>query len=105
MVFSVKKFHNYPYGHEFTLVTDHKPLLGLFAESKGYPDRAAARILRWALLLSAYNYKQVHRPGASHGNADGLSRLPLQADAVDFSQNDIPVNMMELVKAPVLCQG
>ena len=30
-------------------MTDHKPLLGLFGEDKGYPDRAAARILRWAL--------------------------------------------------------
>ena len=57
LVFAVKKFHHYLYGHQFTMLTDHKRLLGLFSETKGIPDRAAARITRWALLLAAYNYK------------------------------------------------
>ena len=30
--------------------------------------------VRWALILSAYSYE---KPTAAHGNADGLSRLPL----------------------------
>ena len=38
---------------------------------------ASARIQRWALTLSAYDYKIVHKPGSRHANADGLSRLPL----------------------------
>ena len=81
-----KKFHHYLYGHKFTMVTDHKPLLGLFAEDKGFPDRSAARILRWALLLSAYNYKLEYRPGESHCNADGLNRLPLETKSEDVSR-------------------
>ena len=85
LVFSVKKFHHYLYGHKFTMVTDHKPLLGLFAEDKGFPDRSDARILRWALLLSAYEYKLEFRPGKLHGNADGLSRLHLEARPEDIS--------------------
>ena len=38
---------------------------------------ASARIKRWALILSAYNYKVKYKPGKQHANADVLSRLPL----------------------------
>ena len=38
---------------------------------------ASARIQRWALTLSAYRYEICYKPGADHGNADGLSRLPV----------------------------
>ena len=33
-IFGIKRFHSYLFGHAFTLVTDHKPLLGLLGESK-----------------------------------------------------------------------
>ena len=101
LVFAVKKFHHYLYGHRFHMVTDHKPLLGLFGEDKGYPDRAAARILRWELLLSAYDYKLEYRPGASHCNADGLSRLPIDAKADDISRAEVHIHLMELINSPV----
>jgi hypothetical protein len=29
----VRKFHQFLFGNKFTMYTDHKPLLGLFAES------------------------------------------------------------------------
>ena len=38
---------------------------------------ASPRIQRWALLLAAYDYELVYKEGQNHGNADGLSRLPL----------------------------
>lgn len=38
---------------------------------------AAARMERWALLLSAHDYTIQYQKGALHANADGLSRLPL----------------------------
>ena len=83
------------------MVTDHKPLLGLFGEHKAIPDRSAARIARWALLLSAYDYKLVYRQGVLNGNADALSRLPLPMSEGDVSQQISSVHMMELVHAPV----
>ena len=91
LVFAVKKLHHYLFGHKFTMVTDHKPLLGLFSEYSGLPDRSAARILRWALLLSAYDYKLEYRPGVLHANANGLSRLPLKAKMEDISQSSVSV--------------
>ena len=51
--------------------------MSVFSPKKDVPPIAAARIKRWALLLSAYDYDIVYRQSGAHGNADGLSRLPL----------------------------
>ena len=56
VIFGVKKFHQYLYGRQFILETDHKPLESLFNEKKATPSMAAARIQRWALTLAVYNY-------------------------------------------------
>ena len=101
LVFAVKNFHEYLYGHQFSLVTDHKPLLGLFAEHKGLSSRSASRILRWALLLAAYNYKLEYRPGSQHGNTDAPSRLPLDFQSVDVSRPVFHVRMLEMDSSPV----
>ena len=78
IVFGVKKFHQYLFGHDFEIHTDHKPLLGLFKEDKQIPVMAAARIQRWALTLAAYEYTIQFKQGNKNGNADGLSRLPCE---------------------------
>ena len=38
------------------------------------------RLQGWAMMLSAYTYEVKHKPSEQHGNADGLSRLPLEFD-------------------------
>ena len=101
LVFAVKKFHQFLFGNKFLMYTDHKPLMGLFSETCPLPARAAARVLRWAILLSAYNYELRYREGVKNGNADGLSRLPLDARNGDASQKVVSIAMVELVKAPV----
>ena len=75
--FGVKQFHSYLYGHYFTLVTDHKPLLSLPNEPKGVSQQGSAGIQRWALTLSMYEYTLKFKPTTQHANADALSRLPL----------------------------
>lgn len=77
IIFGLKKFHAYLYGRQFELVTDHAPLTIIFGENKGIPMMAAARLQRWAILLSAYDYKIKYRKGTEIANADALSRLPL----------------------------
>jgi hypothetical protein len=47
---------------------------------------ASARLQRWALTLSAYNYKVRYKKGAEHSNADAFSRLPLPE-----APRDVPV--------------
>ena len=77
LIFAVKKFHRFLYGRKFLLITDHKPLLTILGPKKGIPSLAAARLQRWAMLLSAYKYDIKYKSTENHGNADGLSRLPL----------------------------
>ena len=77
IVFGVNRFHQYVFGRLFTILSDHKPVQHLFAETKGILALISARIQRWALILSAYNYSIEYKPGSTHSNADFLSRLPL----------------------------
>ena len=77
LVYGIQKFHTYLYGREFTLVTDHKPLVSILGPKKGVPSVAAARLHRWAVILSAYKYQIEFCSTTAHGNADALSRLPL----------------------------
>ncbi|KAJ8375443.1 hypothetical protein SKAU_G00060230 [Synaphobranchus kaupii] len=83
IIFGMRKFHAYLYGRHFTLLTDHRPLTTIFSPSKAIPSMAAVRLQRWALILTAHNYTIQYRSAAEHGNADGLSRLPLQVDHKD----------------------
>lgn len=71
VVESVKHFHHYLYGRYFTIRTDHGALNWLmhFKNPEG-------QMARWMEVLSVYDFAILHRPGKSHGNADGLSRRP-----------------------------
>ncbi len=57
IVFGVRKFHSYLYGRRFNIFSDHKPLMHLFDSSRAIPPMASARVQRWALTLSAYEYE------------------------------------------------
>lgn len=75
---SVEKLHTYLFGREFTLFSDHQPLLYIFdgSQRKKLPALCATRLLRYMLFLQDYNFKIKYRKSSEHGNADFLSRLP-----------------------------
>ena len=54
LVFGIKRFYSYLFGHSFTLITDHKPLLGLLDGHKPTSPQASARIRRWSLYFSMF---------------------------------------------------
>jgi len=64
-VFGIKRFHSYLFGRHFYLCTDHKPLLTLFKESRAVNPQASARIQRWALTLSMYEWVEEEKRGMS----------------------------------------
>ena len=57
IIYGVQKFRQYLIGHQFYLITDHKPLLSIFHPAKGVPEMVASHLQRWAITLSSYNYE------------------------------------------------
>ncbi|XP_075527628.1 uncharacterized protein LOC142559838 [Dermacentor variabilis] len=88
-------------GREFTVITDHKPLLGLFNTDKRVPEVVSPRMLRWILCLSAYNYSLQYRRGQENSNADALSHLPAPGDE-DEPQPPGDVLLLEAVECAPL---
>ncbi len=92
--------------------------LYLYHPNKAMSSMAAARLQRWALLLAAHNYTIQYRSANDHGNADGLSRLPLpvqhsdRKDAVEAylikKLDALPVCSSDIRKEtradPILCR-
>lgn len=95
LVFALKRFRYYLLGRPFVARTDHKPLLGLFGKEKPIPCTANARIQRWALLLSQYDFDLVYKSGKENVVADALSRLPIK----DVIESGIPAEYVKLVAA------
>ena len=100
------KLHIYLYGRQFELITDHQPLTKIFAPKEKLSVLAAARLQRWAILLSAYTYSITYRSSQKHANADGFSRLPVNhiessedGAALSASVNPTQLNFLPLTIA------
>ena len=91
IVYGIQKFCQYLLGRKFNLITDHKPLLTIFHPTKGITETAASHLQRWTIILSAYDYVVQYKPTAKHGNADGLSKLPLDVTEQSEESEDADV--------------
>ena len=93
----MKTFHQYLYGR-YVFVTDHKPLMTILGPKKGIPSLVAARLQRWAILLSTYQYDIKFKPTDAHANADGLSRLPLASSTVEGQSPEASIFNLALLE-------
>jgi hypothetical protein len=81
-------------------VTDHHCLQFIFGPKKGIPAMVAAKLQRWAVILSAYSYEIQYRKGELLANADAMSRLPLPVSDQSVEQGETkqmsPVLQLEI---------
>jgi len=104
IMFAVKKFFQYLYGRQFTLVTDNQAIAKILGEHKGIPVMSALRMQHYATYLQAFDYKIRFRKAADNANADTLSRLPLscQDTTTFFEETDgIEINQIETLPLTV----
>ena len=62
---------------------------------------ASPRVVRWAMMLSAYDYRLEYRAGRLQSHRDALSRLPLPDSPADVN-SPVPaelVHMMEVLNS------
>ena len=83
LVWGTEHFETYPYGRQFLARTDHSALQWLknFKSPKG-------QVARWLERLSDFDFEVEYRPGQSHGNADGLSRLAWESTTLAEHDED-----------------
>ncbi|BES87377.1 Hypothetical Protein NTJ_00182 [Nesidiocoris tenuis] len=102
IIYGVKKFFSYLYGNKFKLITDHKPLITIFGPQKGLPPLSALRLQRYAIFLQGFNFEIEYRRSSEHGNADCLSRFPVDKEEDEYFDFDINVfSLSQIAKLPV----
>lgn len=90
VVWAVRQFRHYIGAAAFTIITDHKPLLGLSGMS--IDKDPTGRRARWMLELDPFNWVMKHKHGHQHANADVLSRRP-RSEITDGCQQEIAAHV------------
>ncbi|XP_038138952.1 uncharacterized protein K02A2.6-like [Cyprinodon tularosa] len=92
IVFGMEKFHQYTYGREVTVQSDHKPLENIHSKPL---LSAPKRLQRMLLRLQQYDIRVTYVPGRDMLLADTLSRAYLPESIRGESETDIEtVNMV-----------
>ena len=92
IVYATTKWHHYVYGRQFTIETDHKPLVDI--KNKNI-SLAPPRIRGMMMLTSQYDFQLVHRPGKEMVLPDALSRL---SKAESFQIPGLKIGVHSIVK-------
>ena len=99
VMFGCLRFEMYVAGREFSVITDHKPLVSLFNNPK---KPGPVRVERMRLRLQGFDFTVFYRPGKSNPS-DYISRHPVvQVESMSDDLSDSYLNMIvekELIKS------
>ena len=101
VVFGVEKFRKFLLGKFFIIRNDQKPLRKLFGHNSGVPNSGSARLQRWYLRLSQYNYRFEYSKGVTNVTSDCLSRLPLPETTSETEPYELVFAMNSLNNMPI----
>ena len=73
VIFGVEKFKKFLLGSHFIIHNDHAPLRKLFAYDASVPSTCSARIQRWSLRLSQFDYTLKYIKDVDNVNSDVLA--------------------------------
>ncbi len=90
VVFGCENFHEYMYGREVIVETDHKPLFAISTKALG---DAQPRIQRLLLRLQKYHLTFEFTPGKLLGVADALSRASLCHTDKSSTENYVQIHV------------
>ena len=96
IIWGVEHLHLYLYGHDFVLVTYHKPLEVIYGNKN---SKTSARIERWALRLQPYTFKVQYKPGTNNP-ADYLSRHPTSTSSKQEAMTEDHINLIAHSSVP-----
>ena len=85
VVWAVRHFRHYLYGHQCTVYTDHEALKSLL--NTPHPS---GKLARWGMAIQELDVKIEYRPGKENGQADAPSRYPISTQS-DGPTETVPV--------------
>ncbi|CAH0559587.1 unnamed protein product [Brassicogethes aeneus] len=90
LVFGLKKFQQYCQGVDIIIRVDHQPLVSIFGEKKGIPQRNRDRLQRYAIFIKGFSYKIEYIKSKHNTVADAFSRLPVKVNTIsnEYTRND-----------------
>ena len=94
MIWAVKHFCPYLYGHKCLVITDHEALKSLL--NTPHPS---GKLARWGLAIQELDLVIQYRPGRNNQSADALSRIPAR------SQEHVAAKDGEAVVNSLACDG
>lgn len=108
VIWAIERFHQFVYGREFTLRTDHK-CLSYVLNGAAEGTKAPARIVRWAYRLLPYTFDVVYLAGKMNTVADALSRRPVEGDSINEESTSLSILSIlrdtEAIRVPELVEA
>ena len=93
VVWAVKHFRPYLYGHHCDIYTDHEALKSLLNT-----PQPSGKLARWGMAIQELDLRILHRTGKNNVNADALSRAPI-AGTDKESGTTVPFGIIAAINA------